>query len=126
MNITYEFTDLKLEHAPLLDGNEKVVTRVRYVYQATDADSGTTSETVGFHDFELTQGATFLPFAELTEAIVKSWLEAAVDTQVVKPFLMGEIENKILSKYISIKAPWEIEEPVPPAPEPTPLTTDTP
>lgn len=127
MNITYEFTDLKLEHAPLLNGNEKVVTRVHYKYRATDVDSGTTADSLGFHNFELVSGAAFLPFAELTQDIVKSWLESAVDTRVLKPSLEISIENKVSSKYISINAPWEPETPLYVAPEPTPSpTTDAP
>jgi hypothetical protein len=107
MNIIYNFLNLKTEVAPLLHGNQNVITRVRFDYNAKDLDSGNEATYVGFHDFEVAPGAQIMPFNQLSEAIVKSWLEANVDRKDLNPFLAEQIQDKILSKNVSIESPWE-------------------
>lgn len=112
MNIIYDFTNLKVEIAPTLEGNQNVITRIRYAYCAEDTDSNASAEYVGFHDFELTPGATFVPFEQVTKNVAKSWLESNVDTTDIELFLSKEIEDKLTPTYVSVKAPWEIDESV--------------
>lgn len=112
MNIIYDFTNLKVEMAPTLEGNQNVITRIRYVYCAEDTDSNASAEYVGFHDFELTPGATFVPFEQVTKNVAKSWLESNVDTTDIELFLSKEIEDKLTPTYVSVKAPWEVDESV--------------
>lgn len=107
MNIIYEFTNLKTDVAPSLDGNEMVVTRVHYTYRAKDTDSNVFADYESFHNFELSSGSNFTPFTMLTEDIVKTWLETEVDTQVLQPALANSVEDQLTSKYVRIKAPWE-------------------
>ena len=107
MNITYEFTNLKLDAAPSMDGNEMVVTRVHYTYRATDIDSNVYADYESFHNFELNPESNFKPFAKLQPEDVKSWLDANVDTQVLKPGLSNRVEDLLTSKYVSVKSPWE-------------------
>ena len=109
MNIVYEFTNLKIKVAPTLNGHENVVTRVHYAYRALDIDSNAFADYESFHNFELSENTQFNPFESLTQNIVKEWLEAKVDTNVLQPGLIRGVEDKLLSKYVSIKAPWEIE-----------------
>jgi hypothetical protein len=110
MNIIYDFVDLKVEVAPTLEGNQNVITRIRYTYCAEDTDSNASAEYVGFHDFELTPGSSFVPFEQVTKNVAKSWLESNVDTTDIELFLSKEIEDKITPKFVSVKAPWETEE----------------
>ena len=108
MNIIYEFTDLKLEAAPSLDGQEMVVTRVHYTFRATDIDSNVYEDYTDFHNFELSVGSQFKPFAKLTPEDIKGWLDAGVDTLPIRPVLANRVEDHLVSKYVSVKAPWEL------------------
>ena len=114
MNIIYEFTNLKIEVAPILDGNEKVITRISYTYQATDTESGKFAGINSYCDFKLAEGSVFTPFDSLTESIVKSWLETKVLTEGFVAILETKVTDEVLSMYVSVVSPWEtnvVEEP---------------
>jgi hypothetical protein len=114
MNIIYEFTNLKIEVAPILDGNEKVITRISYTYQATDTESGKFAGINSYCDFKLAEGSVFTPFDSLTESIVKSWLETKVLTEGFVAILETKVADEVLSMYVSVASPWEtsvVEEP---------------
>lgn len=112
MNIIYEFTNLKIEVAPILNGNESVITRISYTYQATDTESGKFAGIEGYHDFELAEGSVFTPFSSLTESTVKSWLETKVSTEGFVAILETKVADEVLSMYVSVDAPWQITETV--------------
>jgi hypothetical protein len=110
MNIIYEFTNLKIEVAPILDGNEKVITRISYTYQATDTESGKFAGINSYCDFKLAEGSVFTPF----DSIVKSWLETKVLTEGFVAILETKVADEVLSMYVSVASPWEtnvVEEP---------------
>jgi hypothetical protein len=109
MNIIYDFTNLKVEVAPTLEGNQNVITRIRYTYCAEDTDSNASAEYVGFHDFELTPGSSFVPFEQVTKNVAKSWLELNVDVTDLQLFLSKEIEDHLTPVNVSVTAPWETE-----------------
>jgi len=110
MNITYGFTDLKIEIAPTINGMEQVITRVHYKYRATDLDSKIYADYESFHNFDLSEDSSFIPFSELTPELVSSWLNAAIDTNILEPYLAIKVEDLLTSKYVSVKAPWETQE----------------
>jgi hypothetical protein len=112
MNITYGFTDLEIEIAPTLNGMEQVITRVHYKYRATDLDSNIYADYESFHNFDLSEDASFIPFSELTPELVSSWLNEAIDTDILEPYLAIKVEDLLTSKYVKVKAPWETEETV--------------
>jgi len=111
MNIIYEFTNLKIEVAPTLNGNENVITRICYTYQATDTESGKFAGIDGYHDFKLAEGSIFTPFSSLAESTVKSWLETKVSTAGYIAILETKVADEVLSMYVSVASPWEIKEP---------------
>jgi len=108
MNIIYEFTNLDLKAAPSMDGKEMVITRVYYTYRAVDTDSNIYADYEDFHNFELSANSQFKPFAELTPTDIKGWLEAGVDTLPIRPVLSNRVEDQLTSKYVSVKAPWQL------------------
>lgn len=110
MNITYGFTDLEIQIAPTLNGMEQVVTRVHYKYRATDLDSNIYADYESFHNFDLSEEASFIPFSELTPQLVSSWLSMSIDTNILEPYLAIKIEDLLTSKYVSVRAPWQPED----------------
>lgn len=115
MNIIYEFTNLKTDVAPSLDGKEMVITRVHYDYLATDTDSGKSARIQNYQDFELGAGSVFTPFTSLTKSMVLSWLETRSSVESFKEILTTDIKNQTSTMYVRVDAPWEtpiVEEPI--------------
>ena len=107
MNVEFSFKNISIEVAPTLGELENVITKVHYSYTGVDSVSGKSSSRFGEELFEPVEGGSFTPFAEVTEVQVISWLSSVVDTQILEPFLIKEIENQITPKYVSVTAPWE-------------------
>lgn len=107
MNVEFNFKDISIEVAPLLGELENVITKVHYSYTGVDSVSGKSSFRYGQELFEPVEGGSFTPFADVTETQVISWLADVVDTQIIEPYLIKEIENQIIPKYVSVTAPWE-------------------
>lgn len=110
MNITYGFTDLQIDIAPNMNGMEQVVTRVYYKYRATDLDSNVYADYESFHNFDLSENASFIPFSQLTPELVASWLNEVIDTNILEPYLAIKVEDLLTSKYVKATAPWETPE----------------
>lgn len=108
MNIIYEFTNLKPNVAPSLDGKEMVITRIHYTYLATDVDSGKSASIQNYQDFELVTESVFTPFISLSESIVLSWLETKSNVENFNELLRIDLENQISEMYVEVDAPWQI------------------
>jgi hypothetical protein len=106
MAITYVFTDIKVEIAPSLDGHTDVVTRVRYNYKGVNED-GIEGTFAGATPMPLPGDENFIPFDQLTEPEVASWLEAVADLPHMQQQITKQIENQINPKYVPVPNPWD-------------------
>ena len=117
MATTYTFlTDgtMKLEIAPTLNGLEKVVTRVRYIYEGVNED-GIKGIFAGVTPMpEPTDAENYKPFEELTPEDIVSWLEAVSDKNHMHERIEKQINDQITPKYIETAAPWA--DPIPATP----------
>jgi len=104
--ITYSFDINQLEICPLLNGLEKVVTRIQYTYTGTDEDNISVTLPGGVDMSEPTP-ENFKSFDSLTKEEVIIWLESAVDTTLYKMVIDNSIEEKKTPKYVPVKSPWE-------------------
>ena len=104
--ITYSFDINQLEICPLLNGLEKVVTRIQYTYTGTDENNISTTLPGGVDMPEPTP-ENFKNFDSLTKEEVILWLESVVDTMVFKMIIDSSIEEKKTPKYVPVKSPWE-------------------
>lgn len=106
MAITYTFTNIQVEVAPSLDGLTDVVTRVRYTYKGVD-ENGIESTFPGVTPMPLPSDENFIPFNQLTEAEVISWLEAVADIPHMQQQVDRGINNQINPKYVPVPNPWD-------------------
>lgn len=109
MATTYTFlTDdtMKLEIAPTLNGLEKVVTRVRYIYEGINED-GIKGTFAGVTPMpEPTDIEGYKPFVELTPEDIVSWLEAVSDKNHMQERIEKQIIDQIVPKNIEVSTPW--------------------
>lgn len=97
-----------LETYPAHAGQTNVVFTIHWRLDGTDED-GTTAGVYGSVAVNYNEGDDFTPFAELTEAKVQEWAEAAIGEQQVAD-LKVNIENQILAlktpASITMTPPW--------------------
>jgi hypothetical protein len=128
--ITYNFNIVQLEIAPLLNGLEKVVTRIQYSYTGTENELSTTIP--GGVDMPQPLPENFKSFDTLTEQEVVTWLESVVDTDILKVVIGNSIEEKKTPKHVPVTSPWitttttTTEAPVVTPVEETTTTTEAP
>lgn len=117
MTITYtwEVTGIKTKTE---GANQDAVVQTYWKKIGTDANgnTGTFSGATPFSTAGMPEGTTFVPFAELTEAMVISWIQAVV---------VGSYEehvNSVIAKEIEGKVNAAVDAPLPWAPAPAPTT----
>lgn len=104
---TYEWKINQLECYPQYEGHNDVVFTVHWRRQATDGTHF--ADVYGSQSVTLDPDAPFTPYANLTEAQVIGWLEAAFgDEQLAsqKAALDRQIEDQINPPVIRPKLPW--------------------
>ena len=104
MAVTYTFTIEKLEGAPLLNGQTNVVTGV--YFRMTGVDGLTEKQAIGYIHVDY-DADNFIPFNDLTEAIVKGWVEA--DTTIFngyKNLLAEQIQELQVPTKNELTKPW--------------------
>lgn len=116
---TYSWVISQLEAYPQHEGHSDVVFTVHWRRQATDGTYF--ADVYGSQAVTLDADAPFTPYANLTEAQVIGWLEAAFgDEQLAsqKAALDKQIEDQINPPVLRMPNPW-ITPPmvVPPAPD---------
>ena len=82
MPITYTWTATSLIGYPVLDGETDVVTRAFYTVLADDGEG----HTADFSDFALTPldpSVPFIPYADLTNAIIIGWVQYNIGADLV-------------------------------------------
>lgn len=89
--INYTWQINALEYAPELDGLPKVITQVYWTYIATEDDI--VQSIYGSQPVELDDLEHFIPYQDVTEDIVISWLEQDLDVPAMQASLAVMIEN---------------------------------
>jgi hypothetical protein len=96
MNISYEWKITALKQAPTLDGLSNVITHVNFNYTGTDADSGHSSIFHGACPLVTPQeGDEFIALADLNEAKVIEWAQAAHPVEHMNSVIEEDI-NRII------------------------------
>jgi hypothetical protein len=108
---TYNWVISQLECYPQHEGQTDVVFVVHWDRLATDG-AGHNARIYGSQSVTLDADAPFTPFANLTEAQVIGWLEAAFGAELLeaqKKALDKQIENQINPPVIRPPLPWTAE-----------------
>ena len=96
MNMSYEWAITAMKKAPTLDGLSNVITHVNFNYTGTDADSGHSSVFHGACPLAIPQeGDEFIALADLTEAKVIEWAQAAHPVEHMNQVIEEEINRRI-------------------------------
>jgi hypothetical protein len=97
MNMSYEWAITAMKKAPTLDGLSNVITHVNFNYTGTDADSGHSSTFYGACPLVAPEeGGEFIELADLTEAKVIEWAQAAHPVNHMNSVIEEEI-NRIIA-----------------------------
>lgn len=103
---SYTFTIEKLEVKPQFLEKENVVFKVIFRFEGTDEDGNKAYTQLGFR---LNNPAeNFVPFEDLTEETVMSWIAPLYDNFQEK--LKEQVDRKLQSdekNLITLQAPWE-------------------
>ncbi len=105
---TYTWAISQLDCYPTQDNKTDVVFVVHWRRQATDGN-GHNADIYGSQAVTLDPSATYIPYAELTEAIVIGWLEDAMGAELLeaqKAALDKQIEDQINPPVIRPPLPW--------------------
>lgn len=107
MSNTYSWIISQLECYPQQGNHTDVVFTIHWRRQATDGTH--TADIYGSQSITLEPDADFTPYADLTEAQVIGWLEAAFgDEQLAAQItaLDQQIENQINPPVVTPSLPW--------------------
>ena len=89
----YTWTIAALECATEENGLNKVVKTVHWRYKGTDETSGISYELFGAQAMDAPNTSAYIPYDELTEATVVSWLEKKLDVDSFQTSIATEIEK---------------------------------
>jgi len=105
---TYTWVISQLDCYPTQDNKTDVVFTIHWRRQATDGTH--TADIYGSQAVTLDPSATYIPYAELTEAIVIGWLEDAMGAETLeaqKAALDKQISDQVNPPTISPPLPWQ-------------------
>ena len=107
MAITNTWSVVSMDAYPELDGETDVVFVVHWTLNGTDGTyNGSVYGTVGV---TLDEGATFTPYASLTQAQVIGWVQGALGEEQVASYeanVAQQIENQINPPVVTPPLPW--------------------
>ena len=112
MAITYQWVIQQMVTKPTEDGLQDVVIQANWLYRGIDTDD---SEKIiaavtenGQTPFNTPPNPdTFIPYADLTEAEVISWIEANVDMVQLNALIDYDIEQVLNPPVVILPLPWE-------------------
>lgn len=110
MSNTYTWVISQLEAYPSYEGKTDVVFTVHWRRQATDGN-GHNGDVYGSQSVTLNPDEPFTPYADLTQAEVEGWLEAAMGAERVAEMdaaLDTHIENQINPPVLVMPLPWSV------------------
>jgi len=107
MAITNTWAVVQMDAYPEYEGNADVVFTVHWTLNATDGEhAGGVYGSVGL---TLDPEATYVPYANLTEAQVIGWVQAALGEEQVAAYeanVAEQIANQINPPVVSPALPW--------------------
>lgn len=107
MTITNTWNIVRLDCYPELDGETDVVFTCHWVLSGTDGTH--TGSVYGSVGVTLDEGATFTPYASLTEAQVIGWVKDALGEEAVaaaEANVAEQIANQISPPVVHPALPW--------------------
>ena len=103
MNMSYEWRITAMKKAPTLDGLSNVITHINFKYTGTDADSGHSAVFNGACPLVTPQeGDEFIELADLTEAKVIEWAQAAHPVNHMNQVIEEEINRRITPTNVEV------------------------
>jgi len=106
MEITYSFTNIELEVAPILGALENVVTRINYTYIGKD-EKGFSSSFHGMTPLRSPNTSEFKAFNTLTEEEVIVWLNQSVNVSNMQKLIESGIKAQRNPRFVPIGNPWD-------------------
>ena len=108
MATTYKWVVSQLDTAPSEDGLTDVVKTVHWRYQAEQVDGDKTyfADTYGASSVAQPNPQNFVPYADVTEADVISWLEEVLPVDAMQASLEANIALQITPKEVTLPLPW--------------------
>ena len=107
MAITYNWHIAQLECYPEYDGETDVVTVVHWTL--TGVEGNYQGSVYGSQSLTLDSGATFTPYADLTEAQVIGWVQAAMGEEQVAAYednVEQQIADQMDPPVVTPPLPW--------------------
>ena len=104
MAITYSTKITHLRGAPSYEDLTNVITEVEFEIVAVDGEY--THNSLGHIEVKLDKD-NFKPFNDITEALVKSWVEAHPVYESHKNILKDFIDNLKVPMNVGMEKPWE-------------------
>lgn len=109
MATTYTWAVVQMDAYPQEDGETDVVFTVHWTLNGTD---GTYAGSVyGSQGITPTEGATFTPYADLTEEQVIGWVQAAMGAEVVASYeanVAQQIADQADPPVVTPALPWGV------------------
>jgi len=105
--ITYTWNIISLKAKPSLNGLQNVISEIKWEYTGTDEDNNTFSieMPIQISDPNVEE---FVPYGQVTESMVISWLENSLDVEAMQQAIEDKI-NKIKNPpLVSLPLPWNI------------------
>ena len=104
------------------DGLPNVINVIHWRYQATQVDGDKTwfAETYGASSVGQPNPQNFVPYEDVTEAEVISWLEQILPMEAMQASLEANIALQINPVEVTLPLPWAPAPTPEPIPEPTP------
>lgn len=108
MATTYSWVIAALNCAVESEGLPNVINQIHYRYQATQVDGEKIwfAETYSVASVGQPNPQNFVPYEDVTEAEVISWLEAVLPVEAMQASLEANIALQINPKEVTLPLPW--------------------
>ena len=106
--INFKWVISSMDEYPSSEGLSDVVFNIHYRRQATEVDDKSTwfAETYSVLSVSAPDPSSFVPYDQLTEAMVEGWLNSGLPVDVIDASLAAQIEDQKNPKTISLPLPW--------------------
>ena len=108
MAIIYKWVISSMDEYPTSEGLSDVVFNVHWRRQASEVygDKSYFADTYSVLSVSAPDPSSFVPYDQLTEAMVEGWLNAGLDVASIDASLAAQIEDQKNPKVISLPLPW--------------------
>ena len=106
--IQFKWVISSMDEYPSSEGLSDVVFNIHYRRQATEVDDKGTwfAETYSVLSVSAPDPSSFVPYDQLTEAMVENWLNSGLDVASIDASLTAQIEEQKNPKVVSLPLPW--------------------